>query len=412
MTEDARPPADIERSLRILPWWWVLRWAWLGEAIWVIYLIEDRGLTLGQVLLFDAVVFGVTVIAEVPTGIVADRYTRRLSMFLGSLVSACGFVVFGLASSIAMLMGAYVLLAVGGALMSGADEAFLFDSLRAVGRSNEFAAVVGRFNARMTAGIAGFTVAGGVMVIWTPLSWPLVASGVLSLFAAGFTLLLTEPPRERSERSFLRIGRSAAGRVLQTRALRWIVVVSATVQAIELVVFTTFQPILVGGGVPVWALGWVAAAMMLVATAGAWSSWRVRQRVGLSRSLALLPAIGALGLLGGASGLLWLFPVFACAMFVREALHPLVVEYISRRVPDGERATVLSVHQLAAWCATIAISLGLGLAVDRVGLGTSLAAASAVLLVIVIAGYALWRAAGDREPYPAGSEDEDATALA
>ncbi len=409
MAETSTPPPGIERSLRLLPWWWVLRWAWMGEAIWVIYLIEDRGLTLGQILLLEAVVFGAIVVAEVPTGVIADRYTRRLSLLLGSLVSAVAFVVFGLASSIELLMGSYVLFAIGGALMSGADEAFLYDSLRAVGRSGEFARVFGRFNARMTVGIAGFTVAGGLMVIWTPLSWPIVLSGVLSLVAAGFALLLVEPPRERTEQSFVRIGRSAAGRIVTTRALRWIVVVSAAVQGIEIVAFTTFQPILVGEGVPVWALGWVAAGMMLVAAAGGWSSWRVRQRFGLSRSLAVLPAFAALGLLGGASGMLWLFPVFTAAMFVREALHPLVVEYLSRRVPDGERATTLSVHQLAAWFATIVISLGLGLVVDRVGLGSSLAAASAVLLVIVLVAYALWRSAGDREPYPEGEGGDEAS---
>ncbi|MYE32973.1 MAG: MFS transporter [Chloroflexi bacterium] len=407
MAETATPPPGIERSLRLLPWWWVLRWAWLGEAIWVVYLIEDRGLTLGQVLLLEAVVFGAVVIAEVPTGVIADRYTRRLSLLLGSLFSALAFVVFGLASSIELLMGSYVLFAIGGALMSGADEAFLYDSLRAVGRSEEFAGVFGRFNARMTVGIAVFTVAGGLMVIWTPLSWPIVLSGVLALVAAGFALLLVEPPRARSDQSFLRIGRSAAGRIVRTRALRWIVVISAAVQGIELVVFATFQPILVGEGVPVWALGWVAAGMMLVAAAGGWSSWRVRQRFGLSRSLAVLPALAALGVLGGASGMLWLFPVFTCAMFAREALHPLVVEYLSRRVPDGERATTLSVHQLAAWTATIAMSLGLGLVVDRVGLGTALAAASAVLVVIVLVTYVLWRSAGDRQSYPAGERGGD-----
>ncbi|MXZ62721.1 MAG: MFS transporter [Chloroflexi bacterium] len=407
MAETATPPPGIERSLRLLPWWWVLRWAWLGEAIWVVYLIEDRGLTLGQVLLLEAVVFGAVVVAEVPTGVIADRYTRRLSLLLGSLFSAVAFVVFGLASSIELLMGSYVLFAIGGALMSGADEAFLYDSLRAVGRSEEFAGVFGRFNARMTVGIAVFTVVGGLMVIWTPLSWPIVLSGVLALVAAGFALLLVEPPREPSDQSFLRIGRSAAGRIVRTRALRWIVVISAAVQGIELVVFATFQPILVGEGVPVWALGWVAAGMMLVAAAGGWSSWRVRQRFGLSRSLAVLPALAALGVLGGASGMLWLFPVFTCAMFAREALHPLVVEYLSRRVPDGERATTLSVHQLAAWTATIGMSLGLGLVVDRVGLGTALAAASAVLVVIVVVAYLLWRSAGDRQSYPAGERGGD-----
>ena len=407
MTGDARAAA--ERSLRLLPLWWVLRWAWLGEAIWVIYLIETRGLTLGQVLLFDAVVFGATVLAEVPTGIVADRYTRRLSMILGSLVSAFAFVVFGTANSIAVLMGGYALFAVGGALMSGADEAFLYDTLRAAGRSPEFASVAGRLNAAMTTAIAGFTVVGGLMVVWTPLSWPIVASGLMSLLAAGFALLLTEPPRDPPERSFLRIGRGAASRVAGVRALRWIVAISAIVQAMEMIVFTTFQPILVGEGVPVWALGWIASAMMLAAAAGGWSSWTVRRRLGLDRALALLPALAALALLGGASRMLWLFPLFALGLFAREALHPLVVEYLSRRVPDGERATALSVHQLAAWCATIVLTLGLGLAVDRAGLGFSLGSGALLLAAAVAGCWLLWRSAGDRRPEPPG-EAADASA--
>jgi predicted MFS family arabinose efflux permease len=400
MAGEQRIAADVERSLRLLPLWWVLRWAWLGEAIWVIYLIEDRGLTLGQVLLFDAIVFGTTVVAEVPTGVVADRYTRRLSMILGSLVSAAAFVAFGLAGTVEVLLGAYVLFAVGSALMSGADDAFLFDSLRAVGRADEFATVAGRLNGVMTVAIAGFTVIGGLMVVWTPLSWPIVVSGLLSLLAASCALLLTEPPRERSQSSFLRTGRNAGVRVLRTRTLRWIVVISAGVQAGEMIVFTTFQPILVGEGVPVWALGWIAAGMMLVAATGSWSSGRFGRTLGLDRSVGLLSALGALALFGGATQLLWLFPVFAFALFARNALHPLVVEYLSRRVPDGERATVLSVHQLAAWIATIGVTLGLGLAVDRGGLGPSLAVASAALLAIVVGAYLLWRAAGDRASRP------------
>ena len=406
MAREAATVAVVERSLRLLPLWWVLRWAWLGEAIWVIYLIQDRGLTLGQVLLFDAVVFGVTVLAEVPTGVVADRYSRRLSMVLGSLIAAGAFVAFGLAGTIPVLLGSYVLFAVGSALMSGADDAFLFDSLRAVGRADEFAAVAGRLNGTMTVAIAGFTVAGGVMVIWTPLSWPIVVSGLLSLLAAGCAWLLVEPPRQLSQTSFLRTGRNAGLRMLRTRALRWIVVIAAAVQATELLVFSTFQPILVGEGVPVWALGWIAASMMLVSALGSWSSGRFARTLGLDRSLRLLPAAAALAVLGGASQLLWLFPLYALAVFSHAALHPLVAEYLSRRVPDDERATVLSVNQLAAWIATIAITLGLGLAVDRSGLGVSLTVASAALLAVTVGGYLLWRSAGDPTARPAAPPGE------
>ena len=87
----------MERSLRLLPYWWVLRWAWLGEAIWVVYLVETRGLTIGQILLFDAVFFSSLLLSEVPTGVVADRYGRRISMLSGSLLISVGFIVFALA---------------------------------------------------------------------------------------------------------------------------------------------------------------------------------------------------------------------------------------------------------------------------------------------------------------------------
>ena len=78
MTDDAARRA-LERNLRILPWWWATRWIWLGEAIWVIYLTTDRGLTLGEVLLFQAVYSAVVIAGEVPTGMMADRWGRRLS---------------------------------------------------------------------------------------------------------------------------------------------------------------------------------------------------------------------------------------------------------------------------------------------------------------------------------------------
>ena len=61
---------------------------------------------------------------------------------------------------------------------------------------------------------------------------------------------------------------------------------------------------------------------------------------------------------------------------------------------------MLAVHQLAVWCATIGVSLSLGCAVDHLGREPALVSASAVLAVIALAGYALWRAADDPEPEP------------
>ncbi len=398
------PPTDarMERSLRLLPFWWVLRWAWLGEGIWVVYLVETRGLTIGQILLFDAVFFASLLLSEVPTGVVADRYGRRISMLWGSLLISVGFLVFALADVLPVLLTAYVLFGVGSALMSGADDAYLFDALRAVGRVREFPAVAGRLNALMTLAVAGFTIIGGLMATVTPLSWPIVASGVLSIMAASLAFRLDEPPRDPGSAadSFFATGLSAARRVVRVPSLRWAATLGALPWVAGFAAFTVWQPVLIGHEVPVVAFGWVAAGMMLVAATGGWSADWFSRRLGMSGALLLLPVIGAISLLGGSGGVLWFVPLFALAPFSQNVLHPISTVYISRRVPDSERATALSLQQFGAQFATIFLMLSLSALVSRVALGHALAGASALLLAVAIVCWLLWRRTGDRELAP------------
>src|SRR5262249_34189065 len=56
----------------------------LFVAVWVIYLQEQRGLSLSQAALIDVTFFVAAAFAEVPTGIVADRFGRKTSMTVGA----------------------------------------------------------------------------------------------------------------------------------------------------------------------------------------------------------------------------------------------------------------------------------------------------------------------------------------
>ncbi len=79
---------------------------------------------------------------EVPTGVVADRWGRKSSVICGDLVSALSWALVPLAAS---LRGANQLLAVslcftfdgiGQTLVSGAEEAWVVDNLRSVGKED------------------------------------------------------------------------------------------------------------------------------------------------------------------------------------------------------------------------------------------------------------------------------------
>lgn len=402
------PPLDaeraLERNLRWLSAWWVLRWSWLGEAVWVIYLIEERGLTLGQVLLFEAAFQAVTLAAQVPTGLIADRFGRRLVLIGASLSWAVAFVAFGLAEGFAALLGSYLLFAVGVALMGGADDAMLFDTLRSLGRGEEFAQRSGRLTAAATTLSAGFALLGGLLARWTPLGWLMIASGGMALITAAFAVPLREPPREVRERTFAAMGRSALVRAWQRPSMRWSIAVVALAQLTVELIFVVSQPALVAGGAPIWSLGAFSGAILLGSSAGGWVAGAVARRFGFARSLGVLAPVTALALLGAAAERLWLFPLMLLAPFGWNVLYPLLSDYLSRRVPDDERATTLSISQAVSQVGGLVATLGLGIAVDRGGLARTLEVTTVALLVLIGLAYWRWLAAQDRTIEPAEAD--------
>ena len=80
---------------------------------------------------------GTAVLAEVPTGAVADRLGRKASLALGVGCTAVAVLIFGLATSYEVVLVSYVAWAIGIAFFSGADQALLFESLKALGREDE-----------------------------------------------------------------------------------------------------------------------------------------------------------------------------------------------------------------------------------------------------------------------------------
>ena len=402
----AQERAGLERNLRLLPWWWVARWLWLGEGIWVLYLLQERGLTLGQVLLFEAVFAAITVAAEVPTGMVADRFGRRLSLLASGILTALGITVFGLAGSFELLLLAFALFGVGLSLMSGADDAMLFDSLTPLGRGGEFARLAGRLNAMAWGANAVTAMIGAGLAQVTSLSLPIAISGAFGLLAAFVALRFTEPPARGEPVPFLHIGARAVRRVLGAREMWSIVLFFAAVLVSAALVFTVFQPIATELGAPVWSLGAIAATMTISSALGGWMSAATERRLGLPRTLAVAGVAVPLALLAGAAGARALFPLILLSPLAWNVLHPLVADYLARRTPDRERATVLSLNSMASQLATVMATPAVGLLVDGRGTGTALLASAAALSLVLAGAYALWRARGELRLPPTRPPEE------
>ena len=128
-------------------------------------------------------------------------------------------------------------------------------------------------------------------------------------------------------------------------------------------------------------------------------------------------AVGGLAtvvaLLAGAAGHRAVFALILLSPLMWNVLHPLVADYLARRVPDRERATVLSLNSMASQLGTAIATPIVGVIADGRGTGAALLAATAGLAIVGAAGYALWWRQGDLALRPAGgpsSEGEEGAA--
>jgi len=95
----------------------------------LVYEATVVGLNPLQLVLVGTVLETVSFLFEVPTGIVADVYSRKLSVIIGLLLIGLGFTVEGLFPTFIAILIAQVIWGIGFTFVSGAREAWIADEI-------------------------------------------------------------------------------------------------------------------------------------------------------------------------------------------------------------------------------------------------------------------------------------------
>ena len=94
-----------------------------------IYQVTVVGLTPLQLVLVGTTLEIAAFLFEVPTGVVADVYSRRLSVIIGMLLIGLGFIVEGTFPIFWLILGAQVLWGLGYTFTSRATQAWISDEI-------------------------------------------------------------------------------------------------------------------------------------------------------------------------------------------------------------------------------------------------------------------------------------------
>lgn len=139
------------------------------------------------------------VIFEVPTGVVADRYGRKLSMQLGKLMRVVSFPIWLLFPGFIGLTVGIVFLALGDALLSGSLEAYSYDELSDKKKFNKLR------QQTMSVHLAAFTAAGfASYLLGADFKQILIASIVMSAIGFATSFLLPRDVQHQPEITSIR----------------------------------------------------------------------------------------------------------------------------------------------------------------------------------------------------------------
>jgi MFS family permease len=354
-------------------------WMHLFASIAVPFFREWGGLSFTKILLIQAWYMAWSFLLEVPTGAVADRFGRRVSVSLAGVVVAVAAPVYALIPRLPVFLAGEVLFAAAMALMSGADEALVYDSLKALGREREATRAMAMLESWKLAGIVLGSLSGGFLAGAWGLRVPMFFQCVPALVSSGVALTLAEPPRTpaasgaSSSRHYFAILSGGLGQLRRHPVLRSLTIDLVSVGTISWLILWSWPPQLDRSGIPLALFGVVHSSMCLGQIAILSRQHALERMFGgiipLVRITAVVPPLGYLALAATArpaASVAGILLVSALGL----SRGPLFSGALNRHIASEERATVLSAVSAAR---TLAIALAYPIAGILMDLSLALA---------------------------------------
>jgi DHA3 family tetracycline resistance protein-like MFS transporter len=366
----------------------------------MVYQIETVKLNPLQLVLVGTVLESTCFIFQIPTGVLADVYSRRLAVVIGYTLTGLGFLLEGLIPTYWAVLVGMVLWGIGATLVSGAEEAWCTDE---VGEQHVGTAFVRATQIGQVAGLLAIPV--GIWLACYHLNLPIV-SGASLIVLLGVFLFFCMPeehfqPTPREERSSWRaLGKTvlAGWQAIKRNRMLWMVlgvIVFAAmssegfdrlqtdhfIQDFHFPAIGNFQPLIWFGIINAGASILTLIATTIIRRHVDMQNSQLIIKVMLGCNLLLIFGIAAFALAGNfylAPGAFWL------ACIGRRAANPLQDTWIARNSEPRTRATVFSMLGQVDAVGQIASGPAIGYIGTIASLRAALLVTSAVLSPCVI----------------------------
>lgn len=322
---------------------------WFVGAVWLYFyrlFITDQ-----QVGVLDGLAFAVGLLAEVPSGALADKFGRDRMVRLGQILSGVGLIIQALGSSFAPLFLGQMIMMVGVSFVSGADEALFFERLKFNRESAHWKKLLNRGSQVALLGTLVATVIGGWLHTINP-RLPWILNGIAFILSAIIIWDVKDDRPRQARQKFIPefkeylVDIKTGFNQFRLPSLRIYVPLIITVQGLfyttgygllRLVLLDRFRFDPLWGSIVVASSSLITVGMLafMHKHADSLSEKRVMSFISVGAAAALLLSLANIGI--------WGYFVLVALYAGEHLLYPFMSEILNYHAPEKQRATILSV---------------------------------------------------------------------
>jgi len=235
------------------------------SAVLIPFFLDYGNISFTKVMLLQSWFAFWSFILEIPTGTIADYFGRKTSLVLGALFTGLAALAYIIYPNIYIFLLAEFLFAMSLALMSGSDDALIYDSLKKIGKEHKSKKIFANISSYQIAAIAVSAPIGSLIAGHFGVRWAMGAVVIPSILALVIGLTLKEPKTKRKIESkrYLNIMVGGVKYLKAHKILKILAFDNVGVTVMAFFVIWTYQLKLIELGIPIVFFGFVHAIIAI-----------------------------------------------------------------------------------------------------------------------------------------------------
>lgn len=358
----------ITRSL-FIPFFWL--------AILYIYLTETKGLSPASTMFLLSLQEFLLIFLEVPTGVIADKISRRVSVALGYILTSLPFLIIPFTESYLIFIAIFSIKAIGKALTSGADNSLLYDLLADYDSTSLYKKILNKSKS-LTMLVTAICIFIGGFLAEINIELTLILPFPLMLIGAISVILMDEPETSRKakeiqQQNYLKHTSEAFRNILGNRQLLTLALIWSIVMGLIVNLKWIYTPIFQALELNLVIIGGLTTGLYLLRSVLAFISVRLMQIDNL-KSLPLYSIILSISFIFPIliyNPIIVILTLISITLF-SETLMAISEEEIQLKIESKNRSTAMSgINLISSVVATIMLN-GFGILNNDYGIKISL----------------------------------------